>query len=108
MPRATRGAAAVLAKGGAAGRALRGLEAHSGGDFLLRADLETALSVELDAAAELIARLRDPEMRYALYKHYVQGFTWDATADSLGRSVRYIYYLREQALDLLDHGESGA
>lgn len=108
MSRAARGAAAVLAKGGAAGRSLRGLEAHSGGDFLLRADLETALSADLDAAAELIARLRDPEMRFVLYTHYVQGSTWAATADALGRSVRYVYDLRRRALDLLDHGVAGA
>lgn len=47
---------------------------------------------------ELIFKLEDPRGRAVLLDHYINGLTWEQTAESLHYSLAHIYNLKNKAI----------
>ena len=62
--------------------------------------LETT-AAELLAVETAIERLPDPTQRRLLRLHYINGLSWIAVADRMHYSERWVYELRDKALEQL-------
>lgn len=51
-----------------------------------------------DEAIDLILKLDDPRGRTILMDHYINGLTWEQTAENLHYSAAHIYNLRNKAI----------
>lgn len=52
-------------------------------------------------AERLIAKLPDPRHRAVLQAYYLSTATWEDVAEQLNYDVRWVYKLREEALEIL-------
>lgn len=69
--------------------------------------LSEARAGELLAIENAIDSLSDPTQRRLLRLHYINGLSWLMVADRMHYSERWVYELRDKALEQLEGREPG-